>query len=272
MAISCDPNDLAALAKCFKCLPPATLQQIQAYLLCQIVNNGGTGGGGLPTGVEPANTFLAGPPSGPDAIPTFRKMVTADLLTTLTPQFARLGIGTAADLVHLLEIAIGTVTVDTHAVDITGTWNNAAIPFNAFNLNITDTNSLATSTLLRLMIGGSTKFQVSKAGATTMSGGCTALFLAETEVAIAASDIDWSLGGIFTKTIAANTTFTFSNVASGRVIKVVITGDASHTVTWPAVKWAGGVAPTQTLSKVDVYTFIVANGGVIYGSAVQNMS
>lgn len=74
MAISCDTNDLAALAKCFNCLgmatnqqiqtyllaliagastdpnvlaaaakdwsdvPPATLQQIQVYLLCQIVN------------------------------------------------------------------------------------------------------------------------------------------------------------------------------------------------------------------------------------------
>ena len=45
MAISCDPNDLAALARCFKCLPPGTLTEVQTYLLCQILNNGGTGGG-----------------------------------------------------------------------------------------------------------------------------------------------------------------------------------------------------------------------------------
>jgi len=45
VAISCDPNDLAALARCFKCLPPGTLTEVQTYLLCQILNNGGTGGG-----------------------------------------------------------------------------------------------------------------------------------------------------------------------------------------------------------------------------------
>lgn len=36
MALSCDPNDLAAAARCFKCLPGATLQEVQAFLLCQI--------------------------------------------------------------------------------------------------------------------------------------------------------------------------------------------------------------------------------------------
>lgn len=48
MAISCDPNDLAALAKCFKCLPLATLQEVQTYLLCQIFN-GGVSGTCVPT-------------------------------------------------------------------------------------------------------------------------------------------------------------------------------------------------------------------------------
>ncbi len=33
---STDPNTLALAAKCFDCLPPATLQQVQVYLLCQI--------------------------------------------------------------------------------------------------------------------------------------------------------------------------------------------------------------------------------------------
>lgn len=46
MALNCDPNSLAALAKCFKCLSPATLEQINTFLLCQIANNGTTGGGG----------------------------------------------------------------------------------------------------------------------------------------------------------------------------------------------------------------------------------
>jgi hypothetical protein len=49
MAIDCNTNNLQAQAKCFQCLPGATLQQIQTYLLCQILNNGGTGGGGTCT-------------------------------------------------------------------------------------------------------------------------------------------------------------------------------------------------------------------------------
>jgi len=43
------------------------------------------------------------------------------------------------------------------------------------------------------------------------------------------------------------------------------------TVTWPAVEWAGGAAPTQTATGVDVYTFI-HDGTLIYGSVVQAMA
>lgn len=90
-------------------------------------------------------------------------------------------------------------------------------------------------------------------------------------VAVAAMAIDWSLGSVFTKTLAAGAnTFTFSNAASGMVIVVRVTGAAS-TLTWPTVLWAGGVAPTQTASGVDVYTF-VHDGTSIYGSVVQAMA
>jgi hypothetical protein len=91
--------------------------------------------------------------------------------------------------------------------------------------------------------------------------------------AIAAADIDWSLGNVFTKTLAANTTFTFSNMSDGQTIVVRLTNTASnYTVTWPTCKWSGGVAPTMTIgAKDDVYTFIRI-GSTTYGSAVQNMS
>ena len=90
-------------------------------------------------------------------------------------------------------------------------------------------------------------------------------------VAVAAMAIDWALGAVFTKTLAAGAnTFTFSNQASGMVIVVRVTGAAS-TLTWPTVKWAGGVAPTQTASGIDVYTF-VHDGTSIYGSVVQAMA
>jgi hypothetical protein len=89
--------------------------------------------------------------------------------------------------------------------------------------------------------------------------------------AIGALDINWASANVFTKTLSAGgNVLTFSNSADGQVIIVILTGAAS-TVTWPSVEWPGGVAPTQTASGVDVYTFVKA-GSTIYGSVVQAMS
>lgn len=91
-------------------------------------------------------------------------------------------------------------------------------------------------------------------------------------VAISALDIDWRVGNVFSKTLAANSTFTFSNVADGNTIVVALTNTASNfTVTFPAtVKWSGGTQPVQTVgAKADVYCFVKV-GSVVYGSVVQN--
>jgi hypothetical protein len=89
--------------------------------------------------------------------------------------------------------------------------------------------------------------------------------------AMAALEVNWAAASVFTKTLAAGgNTITFANSADGQVIIVILTGAAS-TVTWPSVEWSGGVAPTQTASGVDVYTFVKA-GATIYGSVVQDMS
>lgn len=34
-----DPNELLDNARCFRCIPPGALKEIQAYLLCNIVNS-----------------------------------------------------------------------------------------------------------------------------------------------------------------------------------------------------------------------------------------
>ncbi len=93
-----------------------------------------------------------------------------------------------------------------------------------------------------------------------------------TSQSISASNIDWAQGNLFTKTLAANTTFTFSNQVSGQVVVVRVTNTvANYTVTWPVgVLWSGGTAPTQTVgAKSDVYTFVY-DGTTTYGSAVQD--
>lgn len=57
----------------------------------------------------------------------------------------------------------------TSLLDMTGTWNTSGAP-TALKLNVTDTNSNASSALLDLQVGGVSQFKVSKAGAVTAVG------------------------------------------------------------------------------------------------------
>ncbi len=60
-----------------------------------------------------------------------------------------------------------------------------------------------------------------------------------TATTIAASDIDFSTAQVFTKTLTADTTFTFSNTSVGMVKDIILTGD--FTVAFPVgVKIASG--------------------------------
>lgn len=95
--------------------------------------------------------------------------------------------------------------------------------------------------------------------------------------AISASNVDWSLGNCFTKTLSANTTFTFSNRVAGQTIILRVTNPASFTYTLPStntqgnsVLWAGSTIPTaSTANKKDIVT-IFYDGTEMYGNAVQN--
>jgi hypothetical protein len=58
-------------------------------------------------------------------------------------------------------LALGTITANAKALNITGTWNNAAVAFDApLFMNITNTASASGSLLADLQVGGSSKFQV----------------------------------------------------------------------------------------------------------------
>ena len=92
-----------------------------------------------------------------------------------------------------------------------------------------------------------------------------------TTVAMAAADVDLSAGDVFTVTISAATTLTFSNVPAGKAatFNLIITNGGAATVTWPtSVKWASGTAPTLTASGVDVLTFLTPDGGATWYGTV----
>ena len=81
--------------------------------------------------------------------------------------------------------------------------------------------------------------------------------------AVAALDIDCSTSNYFTKTINANSTFTFSNVPASRAFSFVLElTHTSGTVTWPAsVKFPSDTAPTLTAGKTHIFVLSSNDGG-----------
>ena len=88
--------------------------------------------------------------------------------------------------------------------------------------------------------------------------------------AVGALAIDLSTGNYFTKTISANSTFTFTNPpSSGTVGSFTLElTHSSGTVTWPAsVKWPADTAPTLTAGKTHLFVFVTDDGGTRYRGA-----
>ena len=88
-------------------------------------------------------------------------------------------------------------------------------------------------------------------------------------VTVSALDVDCSTGNYFTKTISANSTFTFSNAPTSSSYSFTL--ELSHTsgsVTWPAaVKWPGDNAPSLTTGKTHLFVFVTDDGGTRWRGA-----
>lgn len=96
---------------------------------------------------------------------------------------------------------------------------------------------------------------------------------AQNIVAVSVLDVDCATGNYFTKTIAADSTFTFSNPPASR--SFAFTLEVTHTsgaITWPAtVKWPNDTAPTLTTGKTHLFMFVTDDGGTRWrGAALIN--
>ena len=89
-------------------------------------------------------------------------------------------------------------------------------------------------------------------------------------VAVSALDIDCSTGNFFTKSISANSTFTFSNIPSSRAFSFAIEIDVSgdRTISWPSsVSFPSDTAPTLTAGKTHLFLFVTNDGGTSFRGA-----
>jgi hypothetical protein len=126
-------------------------------------------------------------------------------------------------------------------------------------------------------LGGSSNWTVSGADVyrnSKISVGSTAAPLAAIDVTgtachnavVTTGAIDLALGQVFTADITATTSFTFSNVPTGKAVTVVlhITNGGSQSVIFTGVKWPGGSAPALTAAGVDVLVFNTNDGGTTW--------
>ncbi len=178
-----------------------------------------------------------------------------------------------ADRTITLPDSTGTVALTSTVLPLTGGAMTGAITTNSTfdGVDIATRDAILTSTTT------TANAALPKAGG-TLSGAIVAADqiisapvmkdYAETKAAMAAHDVDLTLGNVQTYTLSGNQTLTFSNPpASGSAgsFTLIVTNGASATLTWPtSVDWAGGTAPTLTASGIDILTFTTIDGGTIW--------
>jgi hypothetical protein len=149
---------------------------------------------------------------------------------------------------------------DNQWIDLLGSANtNKAIGFNG---------SGVLAPLSAALVGAANTFTADQ----TIQGKLTVRAVVGTDANVTAAAIDWATGTSFYKTLAANTTFTFSNALPGQGITVAVTNTSgNYTVTWPGtIKWPNDSIPVQSIgARTDVYSFRNING-LVYGAVAQS--
>ena len=102
--------------------------------------------------------------------------MTTKKITQLT-SLAQSDVAGATDVLPIVDLSAGeTKKVTAYSLvgagvdGMTATWNNVATAFNAIKIDVTDTASSASSNLINLQVGGSSKFTVNKSGNASVAG------------------------------------------------------------------------------------------------------
>jgi hypothetical protein len=93
--------------------------------------------------------------------------------------------------------------------------------------------------------------------------------LRQNVVAVTALAMDCAAGNYFTKTIAADSAFTFANVPAAKAYSLTL--ELTHTagnITWPvSVVWPSGIAPQLTIGRKHLFVFLTDDGGTVWRAA-----
>jgi hypothetical protein len=195
------------------------------------------------------------------------------LTTTTIPLTSSTGTGTtlpaATTLLAGLQSAADKTKLDGVATGATANATDAALRDRATH---TGTQATGTITGLDTALSGKQAFDAATAklnvAQTWTAVQSFDVAIREKSVAVAASNIDLALGGIYTRTISVATTLTLSNVPATGIVPsfvLMLTNGGAATVTWWAgIKWAGGTPPTLTAAGLDALGFYTTDGGTTW--------
>jgi hypothetical protein len=162
----------------------------------------------------------------------------------------------------------GVVSLGASAGTLPGQGGNAGKVLTTNGATASWGNTLTSATLASPTItGGATVDTVSASGAVAVGAGFTMTGSTKQNVtAVAAAALDLSTADFFTKSISANTTFTFTNPTAGKAqgFMLDLTISSAAVPTWPAtVKWEFGTTPPLGNGR-HILGFITDDGGTTY--------
>jgi hypothetical protein len=149
----------------------------------------------------------------------------SELTATAGTARTNLGLGTG-DSPTFKNLVISTGSITTSApVTISQTWNDAAVAFTALKVNAISTASAASSLLLDLQVGGTSRFYVNKAGAVSAFNynGLNGIGLGTMQIASSAASYGYHMARDYCVTWGGNTTLDGS-------IEVSLCRDAANTL------------------------------------------
>lgn len=175
----------------------------------------------------------------------------------------------SASLTPPVTLDGGTIIADSPVLTLQETWNNVAVTFTGFKINITDTASAVGSLAIDVRVGGTSKFNVEKSGAAVFLANSFAFTTAFNLVSWNNGLIGWSSSGGISTTSAPDAAFArkatkiieINSGVAGTYVGTALSTGVQTVAQLPAAATAGAGARSMVSDANSVVFNAAAVGG-----------